>query len=447
MWLLGERGTVNRYSYAVLTLIGLVSIALGLSFSDQATAPYLVSQGAEAANLAFIMLWETWWALVLGFSIAGGVEAWLSRESIASALEGSGPRELGIAAFFGFVSSSCSFSAIATAKNLFKKGASASASLGSFMFASTNLVIEIGLVMWVLLGWQFVVADFIGGFVLIVLMAIAFTLFIPQRIIDGARTHAIEKEGLVETDPVCGMDVDTTEAEHTVEYEGKTYYFCGSGCASAFDPEEMGERGLVENLTTYRGWRALADKQWKEWGMLWEDIAIGFVLAGIIGAFIPQEVWLSLFSGEAVLGLPVFVLWTAVLGAVIGIATFVCSVGNVPFAAILWNNGLPFGSVLSYIYADLIIPPIMDAYGKYYGGVFAAILSLTIFVAAVVAGFVIHFLFLGAGAIPPAGGALVVEKGIELNYKAWLNGFFTLVFLGLYSLHRRGAKDESSHGH
>jgi len=155
--------------------------------------------------------------------------------------------------------------------------------------------------------------------------------------------------------------------------------------------------------------------------MLWEDIAVGFVLAGIIGAFVPTDVWLHLFSGESVLGLPVFVLWTAALGALIGVATFVCSVGNVPFAAILWNNGLPFGSVLSYIYADLIVPPIMDAYRKYYGARFAAVLSLIIFAIAVLTGFVVHFLFLATGSIP-TGEALVVERSIELNYKAYLNG-------------------------
>lgn len=160
----------------------------------------------------------------------------------------------------------------------------------------------------------------------------------------------------------------------------------------------------------------------------------GFVLAGIIGAFVPTTVWTALFSGQA-FGLPVFILWTAILGTIIGVITFVCSVGNVPFAAILWNRGLPFGSVLSYIYADLIVPPIMDAYRKYYGGKFAVILSAMIFVSAVITGFVVHFAFLGAGLIPTAKAA-VVERSIELNYKAGLNLVFTAVFLVLFRLRK-----------
>ncbi|MDY6780180.1 MAG: permease, partial [Halobacteria archaeon] len=241
-------------------------------------------------------------------------------------------------------------------------------------------------------------------------------------------------------DPVCGMEVNKDEAEHTVTTDGgRTYYFCSKGCKEGFDPEEA-NTSLVEKATSYEGWTDLADKQWKEWGMLYEDILVGFVLAGIIAAFVPSSVWTSLFStfsGEA-FGLPVFVLWTAALGTVIGVVTFVCSVGNVPFAAVLWSNGLPFGSVLSFIYADLIVPPIMDAYRKYYGASFAALLSGTIFVAAVVTGFIIHFLFTGLGLVPSVESAKIVERSVELNYKAVLNAGFTVVFVALFYLHKKG---------
>ncbi|MFB6182404.1 MAG: permease, partial [Candidatus Magasanikbacteria bacterium] len=384
----------------------------------------------EAGRLTLIMAWETWWALVLGFTIAGAVEAWVPKERIVEHLKGAGPKELGVASFFGFVSSSCSFSAIAAAKNLFKKGASAAASLGAFMFAATNLVIEIGLVMWVLLGWQFVLADFIGGAILIILMAAAFRLFIPDKYIEQARENALG--GKKAKDPVCGMEVQPTGAEYKIDVDGETYYFCSKQCRDSFEPEKESKeyRSIKDNLTTKAGWIRLAKQQLKEWSMLYEDIIIGFILAGIIGAFVPTQVWLSLFSGEAVLGVPLYIVWTSAVGAVVGVITFVCSVGNVPFAAILWNNGLPFGSVLSYIYADLIVPPIVDAYRKYYGKTFAVILSLTIFIAAVVTGVVVHFGFDLFNLIPTAK-ATIVEKRIKLNFKAVLNGVFTIVFFWL----------------
>ena len=427
----------------IILAIIILSIATGVYFTDMSFVEFLVEKSIESARLTLIMAWETWWALVLGFTIAGAVEAWIPKRKIIKYMKGSGPKELGISSFFGFVSSSCSFSAIATAKNLFKKGASAASSLGAFMFASTNLVIEIGLVMWVLLGWQFVLADFIGGAILIILMAVAFRLFIPDKYIEEARKNALV--GSTAKDPVCGMEVDPKTAEYKLKHEGEVYYFCSQHCKENFEPEEYEEnrKTIKEQISSKSGWVDLAKKQLKEWNMLYKDIIIGFILAGIIGAFIPDQVWLSLFSGESVLGLPVYLVWTSAVGAIVGILTFVCSVGNVPFAAILWNNGLPFGSVLSYIYADLIVPPIMDAYKKYYGKRFAIILSLTIFITAVITGVIVHFGFDLFNLIPTAKAA-IVEKRMEMNYKAALNGLFTVVFFWLLWLSRKENKKGSS---
>ncbi|MDY6771167.1 MAG: permease [Candidatus Nanohaloarchaea archaeon] len=423
---------MERRDYIVLTAISLAAIVTGTSATEQPLDQFLVSKTIEAAHFAFIMAWETWWALVLGFAIAGGVQAWLSREVIADALRHSGPRELGLATFFGFISSSCSYSAVATAKNLFRKGASAGASLAAFMFASTNLVIEIGVVIFLLLGWQFVAADIVGGIILILLMAVVLEQMVPEGIIEQARQQAGSGDSTVR-DPVCGMEIQKDGAV-TAEIDGRTYHFCSTSCRDSFDPDDHPE-GIMESITSIKGWKRLADEQWSEWSMLWEDILVGFILAGIIAAFVPESVWLSLFSGQH-LGLGALA-WSAVLGTVIGVVTFVCSVGNVPFAAVLWGNGLPFGAVLSYIYADLIVPPIMDAYRKYYGAQFAIILSGAIFVAAVVTGVIVHLLFATAGMIPPQSSANIIERGIRLNYKAVLNTFFTAAFLGLWWLHRR----------
>ncbi len=436
---------MDKRDYAILVGLAVLTILVGAYTTRQPLGTFLVSGTVKAAQTAVTMAWITWWALVMGFAIAGGVEAWVSNETIAENLDGYGLRELGLGAFFGFVSSSCSYSAIATAKNLFKKGASAGASLGAFMFASTNLVIEIGFVIWLLLGWQFVVADFLGGFVLIILMALAFRYLVPDHIIETARKNVQDDGNDKVRDPNCGMEVDPDETEYSKTVDGETYYFCSESCMTGWDPEQANTT-LREKITSVAGWRDLADKQWKEWDMLWDEIAIGFVFAGLIAGFIPDSVWHSIFSGP-IFSMPTYVVWTAILGAFIGIITFVCSVGNVPFGTILWTKGLPFGSVLSFIYADLVIPPIMEAYNEYYGTTFAAILSGLIFVAAVVTGVLMHFLFGGLGIIPPRSAAHVAQSSIELNYKAVLNVLATVLFLGLYWLRKTDRFDESGHDH
>ncbi|MFB6158960.1 MAG: permease [Candidatus Nanohalobium sp.] len=424
---------MERYEYLTVGFIAVIAVLTGLLSTSQPLLSFLVSNSFEAGYTAVYMVWITWWALVLGFSIAGAVEAWVPERKVSKRLEGEGFTSLGTAAFLGFVSSSCSYSAIATAKNLFKKGGSAAASLGAFMFASTNLVIEIGLVIYILLGWQFLVANFVGGLLLILLMGLGFRFLVPDKVIEKAREHASSGKELV-VDPVCGMDVDPDESDHVEDVKGETFYFCSKSCSESFDPEDV-EVGVRENITGLKGWKKLADKQWKEWSMLYEDIAAGFILAGIIGAFVPQQIWTSLLGGQY-LSLPVLLLWSAIVGTVIGVATFVCSVGNVPFGAVLWSKGFPFGSILSYIYADLIVLPIMKAYKDYYGKKFAALLSAMIFAAAVVVGVLTHLIFLSTGFIPEPSTVEITGQTIKWGYKAILNIIFTAVFIALYYLHR-----------
>lgn len=428
---------MKRNEYLILLGLGFLTISVGFFTTAQPIDTFIVDSLVEMGNTLITMVWITWWALVLGFGIAGGVEAWVSSDSVADHFSEFGVKEISLAAFFGFVSSSCSYSAIATAKNLFKKGSSAAASVGAFMFASTNLVIEIGLVIFVLLGWEFVVGNFVGGIILITFMAIVLEFIVPDEIIEEARANV---RGSMVTDPVCGMDVDPTESDHTVEYEGKEYHFCSASCKSSFDPEDEPEnRSLRENITSKDGWAALADKQWSEWSMLWEEIIIGFVFASLIAGFIPDSVWTAVFA-QGSLGFASALLWATFVGTVIGSITFVCSVGNVPFATVLWNGGLPFGGVFSYIYADLIVPPIVDAYREYYGDKFGLILSSIIFIAAIVSGVLTHLLFLSAGLIPTEA-IPIAESSIEMDYKAVLNILATIAFLILYLLHKESAKD------
>ncbi len=427
--------------YLVLAGIALVLIGISALTTTQPPAAFLTDGLTTAGQTILTMVWITWWALVLGFAIAGGVEAWVSDERIATTFEGSSPRDLGLAAFFGFISSSCSYSAIATAKNLFRKGASAPAALGAFMFAATNLVIELGFVIWLLLGWQFVLANYVGGLILIGVMAVLLRVVVPDSLIETARENAADGDETV-VDPVCGMELSPDEASHTITTGTTTHYFCSASCKESFNPDEQPST-ITQQIFSREGWERLADKQWSEWMMLWKEIAVGFIVAGLIAGFVPESLWAGLFAQET-LGMPIGLVWAAIVGAIIGVATFVCSVGNVPFATVLWASGLPFGGIFSYIYADLIVPPIAAAYREYYGPRFGLILTGIIFVGAVLSGILTHLIFGGLGLIPPRAGVDIAENTIELDYKAALNGFFTLVFIVLYWLHRRSGASQSS---
>ena len=391
---------------------------------------WFISTLGDGLWMAAYMFWETWWALVLGFTIAGAVESFVDEDQMTSVLGGNGLKELGLGTLFGAASSSCSFGAVATTKSLFKKGASPVASLAAFQFASTNLVIELGLVMWVLLGWEFVAANFVSGLFLIGLLSVAFKYIVPDRFFDNARTHLRQAEGV--RDPHCGMEVDPTADDAiTLETEHGTEYFCSESCRSAYKHRDE-EAGWRDRLFTKKGWTNAFRNALGEWDMLWEDIVIGFVIAGLISAFVPREWWAAMFS-LAPEGTFASIAISSVIAVVIGVVTFVCSVGNVPFAVILWQNGIPFGAVMSFIFADLIVPNITDAYRRYYGFRMAGVLFACIFVAAVISGVFIHYVWHAFALVPAAGqlGGTAPE-----GYTLYLNSAFTLLFgIQLYTVY------------
>lgn len=391
---------------------------------------WLLEHLTAAAKLTGSMAWQTWWALVLGFTIAGAVESFVSERTM-SRLLGGGWRSVALGTLFGAASSSCSFGAVATTKSLFKKGASPPASLAAFQFASTNLVVELGLVMWVLLGWQFVAANVVAGLLLIALLAALFRWVVPGAWFDHARERLRDQEGV--RDPQCGMDVDPGDGDTVVlERDDETLYFCSPGCRDAYAARDE-DVGAWERLTTRRGWETASRNAIGEWSMLWKDIAAGFVIAGVIGAFVPRTWWASLFSIGAE-GTLAHVAFACVTAVVVGVVTFVCSVGNVPFAAILWGQGIPFGGVMAFIFADLIVPNIVDAYRRYYGPRIAATLFVSVFACAVVAGVAIHALWSALGLIPASGhtGGTAPE-----GYTLILNAVFTPIFLAQLWLTRR----------
>ncbi len=357
----------------------------------------------EGFKQSFLMAYEVWWALVLGFAISAIVQAWVPRERIESALAGSGVGPLAKATGLGAASSSCSYAAIAIAKSLFQKGASAVTSL-AFQFASTNLVWELGLVIWILIGWQFTVAEFVGGIVLIALMAILLRAFVSPKLEDAAREHA-----------------EQAQAGHihlSVESRGS----------------------WRERITSVEAWSDVAHNFRGDWKMLWKEITIGFLLAGFIG-LLGDDFFNFLFIEDAPGALKT--LENVIAGPIIAVVSFVCSVGNAPLAAVLWSGGIGFAGVIAFIFADLIVLPIIVAYGKYYGWAYALRITALMFVTMVLAALVIDLLFGAVGLIPDTRPTRDdIFGSVELDYKLVLNVLGALVFAGLFNLTiRRGATD------
>ena len=350
-----------------------------------------------------MMAWQIWWALVLGFAISAMVQSWAPRERIEALLSGQGIAPIARATGFGAASSSCSYAAIAIAKSLFQKGASASSAL-AFQFASTNLVWELGLVIWVLMGWQFTLAEYLGGIVMIVLMWGLLRFFVSKELEEDAREHARGAE---------------TGHEHHM---------------AATDLP------LRERLTDAQSWSDVAHNFRGDWQMLWKEIVIGLLLAGYI-ALLGDD----FFNGLFLTGSPPLVqtVWGAIIGPVIAILSFVCSVGNIPLAAVLWSGGLSFAGVLAFIFADLIVLPIIVAYRKYYGNAYAMRIVALMFVTMVISALIIDLLFGAVGLIPAARPSTEDVFGmIKLDYKAVLNAVASVAFIALFVITaRRGAKD------
>ncbi|HEX3264875.1 MAG TPA: permease [Candidatus Limnocylindrales bacterium] len=359
---------------------------------------------------AGLMAYEVWWALVLGFAISAIVQAWIPRSRIEAALSGSGPGPVAKATGLGAASSSCSYAAIAIARSLFEKGASAATTL-AFQFASTNLVWELGLVLWILIGWQFTLAEFVGGIILIVLMALMLRLFVSPRLEEVARRHAQK------------------------------------AAAAAHSHRAAGAAGMSwrERLTEVDAWTDVAHNFRTDWGMLWKEISIGFLLAGFIG-LLGDDFFNALFVTDAPPA--VQTIENVIAGPAIAVLSFVCSIGNVPLAAVLWSGGISFGGVIAFLFADLIVLPIVVAYRKYYGLKFALRITALMFVTMVIAALAVDGLFSALDLIPTTRPTRADVFGtVSVNYKLVLNAIATVVFVGLLGLTVRGERREPAHAH
>jgi uncharacterized protein len=358
----------------------------------------------EALWFSFQMAWEVWWALVLGFLLSGMVQAWVSRDQMERLMGGRSLRSTLKATGLGAASSSCSYAAIAIAKSVFQKGAGLTAAI-AFMFASTNLVFELGIVMWIFLGPTFTAAEFVGGLLLILLMWAAVLWFVSPSEEADVRRHAQQAD---------------TGHQHTIA---------------------AGERSWRDRLTSIEAWSDVAHNFRGDWQMLWKEITLGFVIAGFV-ALLPRSVFQAVFLDDAPAA--VKTVENVIVGPLIAVLSFVCSIGNIPLAAILWAGGISFAGVIAFIFADLITLPIVLAYRKYYGTRFALKLTAMMLGAIVLAALAVDLLFSGLGLVPEHRPSIesITERGISWNYTTFLNIAFTGVAVVLIWLTvRRGSTD------
>ena len=339
------------------------------------------------------MTWEILWALILGFTLSGVIQAVVRKSTVVRLLGDHRPRTLALASLLGAASSSCSYAAVALARSLFRKGADFTAAM-AFEIASTNLVIELGVILALLMGWQFTVAEFAGGPVMIVVLALLFRLFLRDKLLQDARTQADRG--------VAGS------------MEGH----------AAMDMSVEGEGSFARRLLSRRGFTSVAHVFVMEWAAILRDLVIGLLVAGAIAAWVPDSFWRGFFFAGHPLAEK---LWGPIIGPLVAVFSFVCSIGNVPLAVVLWKGGISFGGVVAFIFADLLILPILSIYRKYYGLRMAAFLAATFYVAMVTAGFVIELVFGGLGLVPAQSTAKIPMQGVSWDYTTYLNIAFLLL--------------------
>ncbi|WP_276252130.1 permease [Haloarcula rara] len=387
----------------------------------------------EALRIGVGFLWTAAWAIIMGLVITSLVQVYVSKERMADLLGNGDIQGVTRATLFGAASSGCSFGAVAIGKGLFKKGAHVVSFL-AFMFASTNLIVELGLMILVLLGWEFLLAELLGGVILIGVMAVLVHLTLPEALFERVRAELAERDrehGTTE-DPTCGME--GSEEFTVVTDGGERLQFCSAGCMETYEQAVAGRGSWREELRSWGGWYKVANQYRKEWSMLWTDVIAGFLVSGFVIVFVPQWVWNSLFlGGDGVL----VSAENAVMGVAIAVVSFVGSMGNVPFAVALWGGGVSFAGVIAFVYADLITIPVLNVYRKYYGWKVMLYILGVFFVTMAFTGFLMEQLFDLLGIVPDlAGGQTATEQEffavdytLVLNLLAFgLSGFLLYVY-------------------
>jgi len=348
---------------------------------------------ADSLRMAFFMFWETLWPLIFGFGLSGAVQAFVSRSEMRRAMGDHRPKTLAVASLFGAASSSCSYAASAMAKSLFERGADFTTAM-VFMLASTNLVIELGLVLWVLIGWQFALSEYVGGIIMIGLLAIVARFFFKPRMVEVARRRLQQ-----------------------------------SGAGSSEHPRapEAGSPSMAHRLRSRAGWTDAASYTMADLIMLRKEMVVGYLVAGFLAVLVPNSLWNTVFfrgHGFATS------LENVVVGPLIAILSFVCSIGNVPLAAALWKGGISFGGVVSFIFADLITFPLLLIYRRFYGWALTLRILGAFWLVMALAGLATEYIFAWAHLVPLTRPAQVVEPSFQWNYTTFLN----LAFLGVFGI-------------
>jgi len=377
---------------------------------------------------AFFMFWETLWPLVLGFGLSGAVQAFVSRDALQRRLGSHGPAALARASGYGMASSSCSYAASALAKSLFAKGADFVSAM-VFMFASTNLVVELGVVLVVLMGWQFAVSEFVGGIIMIVLLGCLGGLWLRGRSVAAARQRlsaaADASDGHGHGHPHGHHHDDETEheTEHETQHDTRHVRPAGPGRAAP-----------ARRVRTKAGWADAATYTVSDLRMVGRELLIGYTIAGLLAVLVPVAAWHAVFwTGHG--------WWTSVENAIVGpfvaIISFVCSIGNVPLAAALWQGGISFGGVVSFIFADLITFPLLLIYRRYYGTRLALRMLALFWAAMSAAGLLTEIIFRAAGLVPAARRiTTLAPASFSWNYTTYLNIIFLAGFGLLYWAYR-----------
>ncbi len=346
----------------------------------------------HALMMSFAMTWEILWALILGFGLSAIIQAIVSKEEMSRLLPDDSARTVAVACGLGAASSSCSYAAVALARSMFRKGANFTAAM-AFQFASTNIVVELGILLALLMGWQFTLAEFTGGPLMIAIMVLLFKAFLTPRIVEAARQQADKGiQGRMEGHAAMDMSI----------HEGTIW----------------------QRIFSDKGRTAISHFFVMDWVMIWIDLGGGLLIAGALAAWVPQHFWQAFFlQGHPILSK----LWGPLVGPIVAIVSFVCSIGNVPLAAVLWNGGISFGGVIAFIFADLIVLPILDIYRKYYGLKISVFLLAIFYLAMAAAALVVESVFQILHLIPQERKAQIVEGTIRWNYTTILN----IVFLAL----------------
>jgi len=359
-----------------------------------------LKQWGEAAYTTAGFFWMALWAFALGYLISSMIQIFVTEKRMQKTMGGNETKGVLLGTFFGFISSSCSFAALASTKSLFKKGASFVASI-AFLLASTNLVIELGIIISIFLGWQFVVGEYVGGVLLILLSWILIRLINPKKLIENARKNLGEKEDDTDTD----------------------------------------FKSWKQKMKSEESWAKVAKQYGMEWKMVWKDVTVGFTIAGIVAAFVPDAWFQTLFigSGDGNTDFSFLeILEHIIVGPVAAFITFIGSMGNIPLAALLFGKGVSFAGVMAFIFSDLVVFPILRINAKYYGWKMSLFILFLLFTSLVGASLLLHYGFEAFQLLPDPSQVTVQDNSyFKLNYTFFLNLAFLagsgyLLYLGFF---------------